>query len=81
MLTGSVVSSNSEIANVPDRPAAIVAIRNDGFPNRDAFAAFDDLADADSAASVPVSLSSPSDTDLSLLPDDLVAAIGRRWRI
>jgi hypothetical protein len=79
MPNGSVVSSNSEIANAPDRPAAIVASRNDGIPNRDL--AFDDLADADSAASVPVSLSSPSDADLCLLPDDVVAAIGRRWRI
>ena len=81
MLTGSVVSSNSEIANMPERPAAIAASRNDGFPHRDALAALDSLADVTSAATVPVSLSSPSDADLSYMPDDLVAAIGRRWRI
>jgi hypothetical protein len=81
LLTSTGVSSTSDAATFLERQTAIAANGNGELLRRDAVAAA--FADADVlewAASTPTSQPSAADADISLLSDDLLAAIGRQWR-
>ena len=80
-LTNTGVSSISDAATIRDRQASIVPNGNGGFLDCDAVAAA--FADADVlewAASTPASRPSTADVDISLVPDDLLEALGDFWR-
>jgi hypothetical protein len=80
-LTTAGVYSIPDTATFLEQQTAIVANGNGGLLHCDAVAA--EFADADVlewAASTPDSRLSAADADISLLADDLLAAIGRQWQ-
>ena len=78
-LTTTGVSLTSDAATFLERETAVAANGNGELLHRDSVAS----ADADVlewAASTPASRRSAADADISLLPDDLLDAIGRQWQ-
>ena len=80
LLTNTGVPSTSDAATFLERETAVAANGNGELLHRDAVAAAS--ADADVlewAASTPASRPSTTDADISLLPDELLDAIGQHW--
>ncbi len=81
LLTTSNLISTSDAATLLERQMAIVANGNGELIHRDAVAAA--FADGDVlewADSTPAARPSATDTDISLLSDDLLEAISRHWQ-